>query len=421
MNHKCVFVCVHKQQNETKTEHSKRQFSNACAGSVATMSSNNNGNPRDKFSGMKSAITVGMNVDYDTEANEVTRKMGRNGMSMNIVPIAFDTQSFSTSSSISTGPVKNLTLDSSVDTGSQFVWTLTDATVLPEFHPLERTAVFVPNKSPSEVASRVSSVLRDRSIQAEFHGSEAKCLTAEGVDFHIFLYRGQKQYGHGIIVEVQRRFGNSHLFYADTQAILDAAEGKPLEPPLKKPKPLPLVEEDQDENLVSSSSLDFVGKLLNHSGIDAQYLAFQTLASLSDCEKMGYRTAEGVANTLLSEDNEVGRMVLKAVLIEGREKDEVGIRLVAMTILCNVVTAVKGSLSVDLQSVLMPMLANELRHAEVTPQMAYIAAKCLAPLLKSGMNDSDLHAALIGARQVGKDKHAGLMEQAELCLRSFEV
>jgi len=388
---------------------------------MSSSNSNNNANPREKFPGLSSAKAVGMNVDFDTEDNAVTRKVGRSsGMSMIFDPIAFDSQAFSKSSSISTGPVKNLIVNSSIDTVSHSVWKLTDATVLPEFHPLDRDAVFVPNNSPSEVASRVSSVLRERSIQAEFHGSEAICLTAEGVEFHIFLYRGQKQFGHGIIVEVQRRFGHSETFYADTQAILDAAEGKALAPPMKKPRPLPLVEEDQDENFVSSSSLDFVGRLLSHSGIDTQYLAFQTLASLSDCEKMGKRTAEGVANILLSQGNEVGRMVLKVVLNEDGEKDEVGLRLVAMTVLCNVVTAVQGNVSVDLQAVLLPMLANELQNADVTPQMAYKAAKCLTPLLKHGMKDSELHRALISARQVGKDKHVGLMEQTELCLGSFE-
>jgi hypothetical protein len=122
----------------------------------------------------------------------------------------------------------------------------------------------------------------------------------------------------------------------------------------------------------------------------------------------------------LSDGNEVGRIVLKVVLNEDGEKDEVGLRLVAMTVLCNVVTAVKGNVSVDLRSLVMPMLVNELRHADVTPQMAYKAAKCLAPLLKHVMKDSKLHSALIGARQVGKDKHAGLMEQSEVCLSSFE-
>lgn len=383
-------------------------------------SSNNNAKPLHKIPGSGSAMNVGVNVDHDTDDHEVTRRACRGGISMSFEPIAFDSQVFSTQTSISTGLVKAVTTDQLIDTVSPPLWNLTDATVLPELHPLERTAVFVPHTSPSEVASRVSSVLRDRSIQADFDGSEAKCLTAEGAHFRVFLYRGQKEYSHGIIVEVQLRFGNSLHFHADSQAILDGAEGKTLEPPLKKPKALPLVEEDQDDNLISSSSLDFVGRLLYHPGHDAQYLAFQTLSSLSDCAKMGNKTAESVAKILSSPCNEVGCKVLEVILNEDKEGDEVGLRLAALTVLRNVVIALKGDVSADLKSTLRPILTKELRNAEVTPQMAYLAAQCVAPLLDSEVKDSELHSALVGALQVGKDKHVGLMEQAQLCLQSFE-
>lgn len=375
--------------------------------------------PLPTFSGMGMPMNVAFDVEDDI-GEEVTRRIGGTpSFNPSFAPVTFDQQVFSTGPSISTAPFKAATAPS-IDVVGPSAWKLTDATVLPEFHPLERTAVFVPNTSPNQVAYRVSAILRERSIQADFQDSKAKCVTADNVDFRVFLYRGQKQYSHGIIVEVQRRFGNSINFYADTQAILDAAEGKTVAPPDKKAKTLPLVEEEQDGDVVSSSSLDFVAKMLTHTGQDAQYLALQTLSSLTDREKMGKTTAGDVAKVLLTPGNEVGVTVLEIVMKRSGVQDEHGIRLMAMTVLCNVLTALNGNVSANLQALLRPVMMEELQNAEGNPQMAFISAKCLEPLLNYSMDDGELYSALRGALQVGKDKHAGLAEIAEKCLQTME-
>lgn len=264
-----------------------------------------------------------------------------------------------------------------------FLWTLPSVPTLPEFHPLERTAVFVPNTIPSEVASRISTILRERSIEAQYDNAKAKvkCTTAEGVDFRIRLYRGRGRYHHGIIVEVQRRFGTSLIFHNDTQAILDGAEGKVvLPPPLSlNPPPPPLLlsshtaaapplshlmrksnilpkvmDEDTDDDaddhdyLGSShstspyvvpsadSSLAMVAKMMKLSGFDSQYLGLQTLSPLVDSEKLSSTTARAVATKLMQPDNEVGVKVFhyianntnrrkSSTLIGGKKKKSRGI------------------------------------------------------------------------------------------------
>jgi hypothetical protein len=379
--------------------------------------SDNNNTPLPTFSGMGMPMNVTININDDDIEPEVVRRIG--GGNPSFAPIMLDSQVLSTGPSITTAPIKAGISAPSFESPS--AWKLTDATVLPEFHPLERTAVFVPNASPGEVASRVSSILVERSIQAEFCGSSAKCITAENVEFRVFLYRGQEQYSHGIIVEVQRRFGNSLSFHDDAQAILDAAEGKSVAPLTKKTDALPLVEnKGEDLNLVSFSSLDFAVKMLSHPGSDAQYLAFQILSSLTDCAKMGKTTARGVATVLLTPGNEVGAKVLEVIVVRNRENDEIGLRLMAMTVLCNVVTSLDGNVSINLHSLLRPILIEELQNAEEDTQMAFIAAKCLNQLVKGCVHDNELYAALTSACEVGKDKHAGLAEQAKQCLQTME-
>lgn len=120
-----------------------------------------------------------------------------------------------------------------------FLWTLSSVPTLPEFHSLERTAVFVPTTIPSDVSSRISVILRERSIEAQYDDAKAKvkCTTAEGVDFRIRLYRGRGRYSHGIIVEVQRRFGTSLVFHNDTISILDGAVDGTFFPPMRNGVP----------------------------------------------------------------------------------------------------------------------------------------------------------------------------------------
>lgn len=382
--------------------------------------------PLPTFSGMGMPMNISVDIDDDI-GEEVTRRIG--GVPMfnpSFEPVAFQPQVFNAGPSISTAPVKASVQSSSpAPPKEESAWKLTDASVLPEFHPLERSAVFVPHTAPAEVSARVAKVLQQRSIQAEFDDSKAKCVTTDNVDFRVFLYRGQKQYNHGIIVEVQRRFGNSVNFYEDTQAILDAAQGNMMTgPPKKKAKTIPLVEDQQDDDKeVSSSSLDFVSKMLSVSGNDAHYLALQTLTSLTDSEKMGNHTAVGVAKVLLTPGNEVGTKVFDMICKKQETKvhDEYGMRLMAMTVLSNVVTALNGDVTANMNALLRPVMIQELLQADSNPQMAFCAAKCIKPLLTYySVDDDELYRALRVSLEAGKAKHAGLAKQAEACLQKMD-
>jgi len=328
-----------------------------------------------------------------------------------------------------------------------FCWNLYKVPSLPEFHPLERTAVFVPYSFPSKISVRISDVLRDRSIQAKYDNEKAKvsCVTSNGVDFRIRLYRGRNQYNHGIIIEIQRRFGTSFSFHRDIKAILDAAEGKkktaatPSPPNSRHPitsnsnndsysLPNATEEEGHDYDTFKpkpNSSLKMVRKMLlsRSGGYDTKYLAMQILITSTDPKKVGLMTAKSIAKEIILPGNDVGATVAEMILSPMKEEDSFGLNIMAITVLSNVFGMISGDIPDHLKLALLPVLSKSLRNADKNPRMAHIAAKCIEHIIGNGVESSTegdlIREALEVASKVGNAKHIGLMHQTEVCLQKI--
>jgi hypothetical protein len=428
--------------------------------------------------------------DARTSIPEATRRVG-GGISFSTFPSSASVMpSFAPPSSMMTmGPTMRAVsgkaapleaLPNAASKAEEGDWLLTKAPTLPQFHPLERTATFVPNITDvSLISSRISRVLRDRSIEANYDSNKAKvrCASMDGVDFRIRLYRGRTaQYSHGIIVEVQRRFGMSFTYHHDAQAILDAAHGKPT---ISVPPPpasasangalvLPLVsdaedvsgtESEQDEDasastppaMPSTSSMAMVATMFAHSDYSSQFLAYQTLIPLTSAARMGRSTAKSVATQLLQPGNPVGAKVLDAILSAGptpknnkrayrgtleyeSDDDEDGsgsstlndddaqyeskLQTMAWTVLSNAVHATKGqAVTTTLREELRPALLQALEDAAANPRHAQMAALCAEYVCMEDTGDEDdLVDALEQAVHIGRIKHAGLKAQAQRCL-----
>lgn len=306
-------------------------------------------------------------------------------------------------------------------------WTLKDVPGLPEFYPLERTACFVPNIPKDEasiVTNRVSNILREMSIEAVYDDTKAKakCMTAENVDFRVRLYRGRNQYNHGIIVEVQRRFGFSANFHDQTMAILDAAQGKvPRIPPSVTGLPEISDSEDEYDATLPSSSLAFVSKMLGHPSYDAHALGLKTLSALTNPVKMGMATSRRISSAFLEPGNEIGVKVISIVQDNTVDPDETfGLRLMAMTALSNGIQAVSGDISDSLWDQLRPLLIKILNTASDNPQIAYLAARSIEFHLQQDSDPSELHAVLLSAQAVGQSCHADLDRETGRCLKKLE-
>lgn len=385
--------------------------------------------PMPTFSGNVMPMNVAIDVEDDI-GEETTRRIGGGGFNPSFhstfEPVSFATQNFSAGPSISTAPVKAATSTApSIKPSSG--WVLAEAPVLPEFHPLDRASVFVPHTRAATVAQRISEVLRERSIEAHFDNTKAKarCVTTYNVDFRVFLYRGQKQYSHGTIVEVQRRNGASTLFVKDTQAILEAAEGNipPPPPPLGSAE-IPLVSDSEDDydqdSSASLSSLDFVAKMLNFQGYGPNLLALQTLSSLTDPAKMGVSTSKKVSAALVQPSNEVGAKVFAIIVDKNSSEEQEDLRVLCMTVLSHVLQSTNGNIIAQMREALRPVLLKELSMSEKSPQMSYLAAKCLEPLLQKDHAASDFYSVLDSAQTIGETRHAGLRDQAEKCIRIID-
>mmetsp|Transcript_13215 Transcript_13215/g.21890 ORF Transcript_13215/g.21890 Transcript_13215/m.21890 type:complete len:432 (+) Transcript_13215:253-1548(+) len=322
------------------------------------------------------------------------------------------------------------------------VWNVENVPIVPKFHPLERTSILVPDTPPSIIGERIVAVLQARSIHARFHNFKATCLTPEEVDFRIFVYYAAagsttstlKQQG-SIIVEVQRRFGNSMNYYHHVRAILDAAQGKAVHNVEQDDSgggdvgPPPLVNDDHHHHHQHVMSLEFVSKMLDLPTTTT--IGFQTLMSLTDASKMGATTSNQVAHLLWESD--VGYKVVQFLMDDEEKK----YKSMALVVLGNALSRDDGRrhrhheeaslppLKLIVKT-LLPFLLKEIQHASTDPHSAFLAVKCLEPLVlllrESGHHHDAAHdveaigKALKAAVLVGQVKHADLASQAQHCL-----
>lgn len=387
-------------------------------------------------------------MDEDTE--EVTRRIAHTMITPSLRPLP----AVPTGMAVNASPMKSSISQKQEHRRDSnlipFSWKLSVVPLLPEFHPLERTATFVPNTGPAEIASRISDVLRERSIEAKYENDKAKvkCKTAEGVDFRIRLYRGRGVYNHGIIVEVQRRFGTSFVFHNDTQAILNGVKGEVtgLAGPKAKGNILPKVsdsdEEDDPDGTYAApsaeSALEMVAKMLKLACFDSQYLGLQMLSALVDSERLALSTARSVASKLFEQDCEVGEKVFgyivkncnkgktntvkRGVFDDDDDEDDDDscdsskiLRNSSLSILANASKAY-GKIPESLRVAIRPALLRDLYDAEKHPNTAFLSAKCLEFFIHDDHNKRELDNVFQVAYNVGRDRHANLMYQTERCI-----
>jgi len=392
----------------------------------------------------------------DEDGEEVTRKIAPAMVMPSLGPLPSMPSSMTTSmpefniSAVKLGvePFLLKTREPAIEKRSlPLTWKLPAVPVLPESYSLARSSAFVPNSIPQEVASRILDVLRERSIEARCENGKNKvrCITVQGVDFFVHLFRGRGRYGHGVIVEVQRFFGSSYVFGGDTRAILEGAEGKvpeaPALPALTRSNHLPLVSDggEEDDNdcthAVSSavSPLEMVAKMMKVPGFDSQHLGLQMLQPLVTPERLSSSTARSIAVSLFEEDSYLGKRVIDYVTENSNSKtrkrkansgvfddddddeDLDILRNAALGVVSNAIIA-HGDVPDRVRDSLFPALLRDLRDAEDHPNTAFLAAKCFEHLIREDDRTTELNTALQIARQVGEVRHANLFRQAMKCM-----
>lgn len=110
-------------------------------------------------------------------------------------------------------------------------WSPTQVRFVPPYYPLERSNRLV-EFSLETVARRIAEANRILSIHAIYDNKNATAtlLTSENVEMHLSLWKtsaktGESANPEGIVVEVQRRKGDSIAFHRYSRLILDVAAG----------------------------------------------------------------------------------------------------------------------------------------------------------------------------------------------------
>lgn len=188
---------------------------------------------------------------------------------------------------------------------------------VPAFYPLERSSRFVEDDLTAVVA-RVTEANRLLSVHAVYcdETATASLLTSENVEMHLSLWKTANNNTNkpvGIVIEIQRRSGDSIAFHRYSRCILDAAVGElDVQDMVDQDGPdLELVYSKKVQRLLSlensctsSSTQESRGEMENaiiaveiahglimKDRMDARQLGLESLCLLTDPKKTGLTTA----------------------------------------------------------------------------------------------------------------------------------
>lgn len=385
-------------------------------------------------SGMLPSYTRDMPLITTGVESKVNRSIG--SFSMSPPPLSMSPPSLSTVDSNSPlSPLAlhtNETKDKTAEViTTKSLWKVTNASVptLPECYPLERTSVFIPHTSASVVASRVTEILSERCINCKFSDEKAKikCITSYNVDFRVRLYKGKGEFSHGIIIEVQRRFGFSPHFHADTQAILDAAEGKTE---ISQGLPHPFVADNDLSDSAPLPSLDLISRLISSNKYDSQVLAINGLAALTDCDEIGQAKADYTIKSLSLKEYEVLRSYVFSIVRTGYLEEnkpaessvmkQDAVLEKAMILVARLMLQTDTTTCDHLKS-LTPMLLSSLKNASHDTKLALHSASIILKMLKSSYDHSlpkrsEILNVMINTRSIGEAQNKHLLELSNRCI-----
>mmetsp|Transcript_21754 Transcript_21754/g.39235 ORF Transcript_21754/g.39235 Transcript_21754/m.39235 type:complete len:465 (-) Transcript_21754:216-1610(-) len=327
-----------------------------------------------------------------------------------------------------------------------------------DFPPLRTTRVVF--SAPADVISnRISDCLQSRSIKTKFSktdGNVAKCRNTDFCKFTIRLYAGDEG---GVLVEVQRLYGDCVSFMKDCRAVFNASEGKTEESHPSDDKPmylrlpvsemaflrtasLPPVSQEEEADCVNVTA-----DLLSSHQSDTNMLGMESLVIQTDPLKTLKSTAIMASRMILCPDDPRNisfnmHNYVMSLLIYGHEDypsapedsaledHSTKTRNLAMSALSNALSlfASEKLLLTTISSnhewytsVLIPKLLQDLSTAAHHPHDACYASRCLSTLAESSvefactMKEAGGHDAVRNAEEVGVREFALLARDAGSC------
>lgn len=168
-------------------------------------------------------------------------------------------------------------------------WRPRELKSLPAFYPLEKSSRLVEDDTVTEIAGRLSEVLRKLSIQAIYDNDTAMLFAEKNVEMHISLWQAET----GILVEVQRRKGDSMIYHGYANAILDAAMGLMENSPrinlhskkVQRMLDVHMTNSNKQEHEHAVCAIEIAHGLLTKDRMDARVLGLESLCLLTDGKK----------------------------------------------------------------------------------------------------------------------------------------
>lgn len=192
------------------------------------------------------------------------------------------------------------------------LWSPKTVRTVPAFYPLEKSSRFIEDDHLA-VASRLAECCRVLSVQATYNdeNATASLVTGENVEMHLSLWRtsgnAASKYPAGIVVELQRRKGDSIIFHRYSRYILDAAMdefdpsdfkertgGDVAQFYTRKAERMLKMQTagsaaTEEENAIIA--VEIAHGLLMKDRMDARQLGLESLCLLTDSQKTGSTTA----------------------------------------------------------------------------------------------------------------------------------
>jgi hypothetical protein len=194
-------------------------------------------------------------------------------------------------------------------------WVPTKLRSVPAFYPLEKSSRFIDDEL-SYVTERLSECFRILSVQAIYNNDTATAylITAENVEMHLSLWKASNGSDQtGIVVELQRRKGDSIAFHRYSRYILDAAIGEfdmndhisrngadfdfVYSKKVQRLLSLEMGKATEHENAIIA--VEIAHGLLMKDRMDARQLGLESLCLLTDPKKTGISTAVIASHVVL--------------------------------------------------------------------------------------------------------------------------
>jgi hypothetical protein len=199
-------------------------------------------------------------------------------------------------------------------------WIPTALRPVPAYYPLEKSSRLVEDSSPEEIAARLSECLRTLSVHAVYDNDTAHLLSSENVEMQLSLWRTPvHSHTPGVVVELQRRKGDSIAFHRYSRSILDAAvmadedfaasgsgcAAAAADDVLYSKRVQRLLStelsknHDLEEHENAVIAIEIAHDLIMKDRMDARQLGLESLCLLTDPRKTGYMTAVLTSHVIL--------------------------------------------------------------------------------------------------------------------------